>query len=47
MTDRHEKLQPTAMPQVDASFVDSGIEQYWIYEEEDGTKRYPNGVKVW
>ena len=27
------------MPQVDASFVDSRIEQYWIYEEEeDGTK---------
>ena len=33
--------QTAAMPQMDESFVDSRIEQYCIYEEEDGTKIPP------
>ena len=36
-TDRHERMQPTTMPAIDEHFVGAKIEQYWEYEEEDGS----------
>jgi hypothetical protein len=32
--DRYEKLQPSR-PEVDEQLIGQGIEQLWIYEEED------------
>ena len=46
-TDRYEKLQPSR-PEVDEQLIGQGIEQLWIYEEEDGEKspQWCQGVVV-
>ena len=39
VTNRYGKIQPTSMPFIDASFVDTHIEQLWEYTEENGEVR--------